>query len=91
MSEHLQRLDTPLTEDPDMNWTLSVRFSVPLKLESAVRAGPQPEFPAGGGLRPRATRESQGQKEGRMGLAAQHRLGLWTGVLRPSAQRHLVH
>ena len=55
--EHPQRLDTPLTEDPDMNWTLPVQFSVPLELESAVRAGPQPESPAGGGLRPRATRE----------------------------------
>lgn len=55
--EHPQRLDTPLTEDPDMNWTLPVQFSVPLELERAVRAGPQPESPAGGGLRPRATRE----------------------------------
>lgn len=55
--EHLQRLDTPLTEDPDMNWNLPVWFLVPLELESAVRAGPQPESPAGGGLRPQATRE----------------------------------
>lgn len=45
MSEAPPGLDTPLTEDPDMNWTLSVRCSVPLELESAVRAGPQPGVP----------------------------------------------
>lgn len=95
MPEHLRRLDTPLTEDPDMNWNLPVWFSVPLELERAVRAGPQPESPlvADSGLRRHGsgTRVS-GPGGGEDGTGCSAQAGpLDSGMLRPSAQRHLVH